>query len=336
MGIWQRFLLAAYCVLAVCSARAEIVPDFYTVNVPVADQSAPELQRAAASGLRELAVRISGRSDAERSTALASAFADAQRFLNQYRYERTGDGWSAQLKFAPDSVERLLRNAGLPVWGADRPVLRAWLVLDEGQSRRIVDDAAPFASALRAQALRRGVPLQLVSAYVGVSVDDIAQLDLAKLQTTAQGRVPVLLLGRIAQTDNGASGNWLLAANGQQFSADNRSDTVNGLLAANMDRLIDQLSAQYAATSAASEGVLLQVVGIANFDDYAQLLNYLQRIGLIKRATPVLVRADEVQLQLKLQGTPEQLARHFALENKLTLDTAAAAGSLSYRWTAAK
>jgi hypothetical protein len=347
MSNWRRFMLAAYCAVSIVGARAEIVPDLYTVGVPVADQSASELQRAASAGLREIAVRISGRSDAERQSRLAAAFPDAQRLLSQYRYERNGDGWSAQLKFAPESIERLLRGAGLPVWGADRPVLRAWLVLDDGQSARFINDASPLAAAVRAQAQRRGVVVQLPENVPGVAVDDVARLDVAKVQTAIGGRTPVLLIGRIEQAGTAFSGGWLLAANGQQFTAENRSDTANGLLAANFDRLIDQLSPQYAATAEGGDGVMMQVNGIATFDDYAALLNYLQRIALIKRASPVLVRNDEVLLQLKLQGTSEQLARQLALEtklvpeNKLAVDTQsigdpAASGTLSYRWSAPK
>jgi len=59
----------------------------------------------------------------------------------------------------------------------------------------------------------------------------------------------------------------------------------------------------------------------------------LQRVSLIKRAQPMIVRNDEVQLYLNLRGTAEQLTRQFALENKLTpID--AATNTLSYRWSA--
>lgn len=335
MRNWRQWLMAIACGMAAMVARAEIVPELYTVNVPVADQTAAELQRAAGTGLRELAVRITGRSDAERSSALASAFADAQRLLTQYRYERSGDGWSAQLKYASSSVDQLLRNANLPVWGPDRPVLKAWLVINDGQGARFIDDAAPISASLRAQAQRRGVLLHLPTDFSGVTADDVARLDLTTVQAATQGRAPVLLLGRIEQNGNSFSGPWLLAANGQQVNAEQRAESLPEYLAANFDRLIDALSAQYATTAAGSEGVILSVSGVSRYEDYAALLSYLQRISLIKRAQPMIVRDDEVQLQLNLRGTAEQLTRQFALENKLTpLD--AATNALSYRWSVSR
>lgn len=335
MRNWRQWLMAIACGMAAMVARAEIVPELYTVNVPVADQTAAELQRAAGTGLRELAVRITGRSDAERSSALASAFADAQRLLTHYRYERSGDGWSAQLKYASSSVDQLLRNANLPVWGPDRPVLKAWLVVNDGQGARFIDDAAPISASLRAQAQRRGVLLHLPTDFSGVTADDVARLDVTTVQAATQGRVPVLLLGRIEQNGNSFSGPWLLAANGQQVNAEQRAESLPEYLAANFDRLIDALSAQYATTAAGSEGVILSVSGVSRYEDYAALLSYLQRISLIKRAQPMIVRDDEVQLQLNLRGTAEQLTRQFALENKLTpLD--AATNALSYRWSVSR
>jgi uncharacterized protein len=336
MSNWRQWLMAIACGMAAIVARAEIVPELYTVNVPVADQTAAELQRAAGTGLRELAVRITGRSEAERSSALASAFADAQRLLTQYRYERSGEGWSAQLKYASFSVDQLLRNANLPVWGADRPALKAWLIIiNDGQGARFIDDAAPIAAALRAQAQRRGVMLHLPTDFASVTADDVARLDVTKVQAATQGRAPVLLLGRIEQNGNSFSGPWLLAANGQQVNAEQRAESLQEYLAANFDRLIDALSAQYATTAAGSEGVILSVSGISRYEDYAALLSYLQRISLIKRAQPTIIRDDEVQLQLNLRGTAEQLTRQFALENKLTpID--AATNALSYRWSVSR
>ncbi len=43
MRNWRQWLMAIACGMAAMVARAEIVPELYTVNVPVADQTAAEL-----------------------------------------------------------------------------------------------------------------------------------------------------------------------------------------------------------------------------------------------------------------------------------------------------
>lgn len=95
-------------------------------------------------------------------------------------------------------------------------------------------------------------------------------------------------------------------------------------------------TASDAGLSGSAESVVLHVAGIENFDDYAALLNYLTRLAPIKSASPVQVFNDEVTLQLKLQGGVEQLARQFAVENRITpavpIESTTSATTLQYRW----
>jgi hypothetical protein len=87
-----------------------------------------------------------------------------------------------------------------------------------------------------------------------------------------------------------------------------------------------------------AEAITLRVAGIGSFDDYAGLLNYLARITSIKAANPILVANDEVTVQLKMQGTVDQLVQQLALENRLTptvpADGAVVSQPLQYRWSA--
>ncbi len=343
-------LLLGYVLIALATrTQAEIVPDLYAASVPVAEQSQSELQRAASAGLRELAVRLSGRSSAASDPALASLFANATRYLDQYRYERnTGSDapWLAQLRFGAASIDGELRKAGLPVWGSNRPALQALLVIDDKGTRAMIDDNSPFANTLREQWHRRGLVLHLpphansISSAGAVNVDDVAQLDVAKVGASAKEHADGLLLGHIVLAANGScDSHWLVNLGSQSFNADATGNTLSTCVANALDRLVDNFSAQYAiAANSSAEGIVLRVTGIANFDDYAAVLNYLRRLAAIKNAQPVSLRNDELLLQLKVEGSTEQLARQLALENRLTpTDNTASTPlpvTLSYRWAA--
>ncbi|HEY3700146.1 MAG TPA: hypothetical protein VGK97_12480, partial [Spongiibacteraceae bacterium] len=100
-------------------------------------------------------------------------------------------------------------------------------------------------------------------------------------------------------------------------------------------------SPQYAvAANSAAEGIVLRITGVTSFDDYAAIVNYLRHLSLIKSASPVLLRNDELLLQLKIEGGTEQLTRQLALESRLApTDNPATAQTplpiaLSYRWSA--
>ncbi|HEY3699027.1 MAG TPA: DUF2066 domain-containing protein, partial [Spongiibacteraceae bacterium] len=284
--------------LAAQGTRAEIVPDLYAVSIPVSEQSTPELQRAAAAGLRELAVRISGRSDAARNPALSGLLASAARYLDQYRYERntgTDTPWLAQLRFAPGPIDNALRGAGLPVWGNNRPALQVWLAVDDGKSRNFVDDNSPVAGALREQLRHRGLLAHFPHDFSGVAIDDVWQLDAAKIQDAvkiqngaAHERADALLIGRINQMPNANwQGSWALNVSGKQFNAEGEGVSLSAYLAPTIDRIVDSFSPQYAvAANSAAEGIVLRITGVTSFDDYAAIVNYLRHLSLIKSASP--------------------------------------------------
>ncbi len=349
------WLLGCALIALTVRAQAEVVPDLYAASVPVAEQSQAELQRAAAAGLREIAVRISGRSSAANDPNLAPLFANAMHYLDQYRYERnaaTDMPWLARLRFGAALIDNTLRAAGVPVWGNNRPALQVWLVLDDGRSRNFVDAASPLADALREQFQRRGLVLHFPPDFSAATPDDIWQMQVTKLLdnaktagATAAEHADGYLIGRISQVPGGSwLGSWMLAINGQQFSAEGEGDSLPTFLAPTLDRLVDNFSVQYAvAANTAAEGFVLRITGIANFDDYAAAMNYLRHLGLIKAVSPVVLRDDEMLLQLKVEGSTEQLARQLALESRLTPEANDAntlkgtntplPATLSYRWS---
>lgn len=348
----QKYLRAAQAALLswVTLAGAETVPNLYQADVPVAEQSAAELRRAASAGLAEVLVRVSGRADAQRNPALAPALAGADRYLEQYRYERNPAAgsmpWLVRLNFAPDQSERLLRGAGLPVWGGNRPGVLALVVVDDGAGRNLVGDDSPVAAALREQARRRGLALHFplldgADAHA-LAGDDIWQLDAGRVGPALERYKPdALLLGRLTQSGGRWSGSWSLTVNDQHTDAEGEADSLSAALAPSIDKLADALASQYAVASsgAPSEGVLLRLIGIRNFDDYAHALAYLQRLEVVKSANPVQVEGEEVLLRLRIAGSAEQLARQLALDSRLqpqTAQTDSAAGDqsaqLQYRW----
>jgi hypothetical protein len=349
-------LSSALLILHSGAIHAQTTADLYAATVPVAEQSNAELHRAATIGLREVLVRISGQSDIARSPALGNALNDAERYLDQYRYERANSNepgalpWSARLRFSQNNVAQLLRGAGLPLWTGSRPILQVWLVADDGRGRQFVGEQAPLAAALREQAQRRGLALQFPNSFSAATLDDVWQLDASKLQATVPAGT-VLLVGRVAQVAGGRwLGAWALPTNaqtGQTIEGD--GDNLAAYLVPSIDRVADTLGRQYAVVAGAAgsagsaDGVVLRVGGIENFNDYAALLAYLRQLGAIKAANPLQVRGGEILLQIKLAGSAEQLARQLALDNRLAsepaIDTGAATTGplvLSYRWQAAR
>ncbi len=80
---------------------------------------------AAADALRQVVVRVSGRSVAAKDPALQSLYGDAAKYVQTFRSVAPGQ---VAVSFDPNLVEEALAKAGQPLWGRERP--QVLVVLD--------------------------------------------------------------------------------------------------------------------------------------------------------------------------------------------------------------
>ncbi len=157
-------LLAAALVLgaALSSAGADAaeVP-LYEVKVPMRGAGEAERGGAFAEAIKAVAVRVSGRRDAAANATITAA--DPARHVQRYA---SGTDQTLTVGFDDASVDRLLQQAGLTFWAAERPLT---LVDANADDRSAAIDAAQWrglpiawqAGAVAigpAQAVLRGTP----------------------------------------------------------------------------------------------------------------------------------------------------------------------------------
>lgn len=87
--------------------------------------------------------------------------------------------------------------------------------------------------------------------------------------------------------------------------------------------------------SAENQVYALQASGVVSFADYAQLLDYLARIGGVSSVQPQRVEADRVTVSFRFAGSVDRLANQLAQDGLMSVDTAIGVGNpgeLRYRW----
>jgi len=113
-------LLAAVLVLGTllpgADAQAAEVP-LYEVKVPLGGTSEAERAAAFAEAMRAVAVRVSGRREAAANATVTAA--DPARHVQRYA---SGSDKTLTVGFDGASVDRLLQQAGLTFWAAERPL----------------------------------------------------------------------------------------------------------------------------------------------------------------------------------------------------------------------
>lgn len=125
----------------------------YEVKVPLKGTTEADRGAALAEAMKAVAVRVSGRRDAAANATVTAA--DPARYVQRYA---AGSDRTLKVGFDGASVERLLQQAGLTFWAAERPLT-------------LVDVVAEDRSAALEAAEWRGLPIAWQSGAVATGPD---------------------------------------------------------------------------------------------------------------------------------------------------------------------
>jgi hypothetical protein len=331
-------------------ALAVIVENLYRADVEVEDHSVPALQRASREGLAQVLVKVSGGRGVLDNAQVKSALADNRRYLQRYQYLRVEDsGLNLQMHYDPQLVTTLLKEAGQPLWTANRPSLLVWLVVDDASGRRYAsgDSHPQLIAELMAAFNRRGVPavfpLYDLEDARDVSIHDLWQLDaLTIYHASRRYDVATMLVGRMTALSDGRwMGDWLYLGDGERLASSFYGRDLPQLSASGVDFVADHLAQRYAVAAGQSQeaDVLVRVDALLSYTDYRQVVEYFEGIELIETAYPTHVDGTSMIFRLRSQANAEQLRRLFALNGRLRIreaNTAQTVGDgveLVYQWT---
>jgi len=320
----------------------------YQAHVAVAGQDPKALQQGLSQALAQVVVKVGGQKSLLQQPAVAAALREPNRFVLQFGYEAGTQGGAPQrlaASFQPDAIKQLLRGNGLPIWPENRPVVLAWLVIDDGAERSIVagDRRAEVAQQLKDAAQTRGIELRLP---LGDTEDKMAigENELWQLQRNAVEHASerygnnTILYGRLAINSSGKlQGNWQLLHLGAVRSFDGAGGDVGQYLQNGIDSVADWLATKYAVTTQAGGGgaVTLTVENIDSYPQYAAALNYLQKLEAISHVSVQRAHGSEVQFAATVSDMA-QFERMLALDHRLqplAADAAAAPAIHRYRWS---
>lgn len=127
MRVRIGMLALLLAVLPVVPATAALVEDLYAAEVPLQVRDAQAVDEAFLQALDRVLERVTGRRDVAEQPEAAGLRSRARSLVQQWSYTRQGL-WAM---FDPALLGGELRDAGLPHWGAERPLLLAWVAIDE-------------------------------------------------------------------------------------------------------------------------------------------------------------------------------------------------------------
>lgn len=317
------------------TAKAIEVENLYQGRVIVESRS-DEAEREAAFGeaLREVLIKVSGQRALLQQNRIATALNRPQDYVDSWSYN-SRDGLEGEslielrVSFAPESVRRLLANNDIALWPSNRPLTLVWVVAEDDSGRHRIlrqGDSQPLLAAVREEMRQRGMPVLLplmdLDDNRAVDVDRLWELDQEHIQMVSLRYAvdSILVLRVFTSLGSEYLGRSKYFFRSQAFEQELYATSLEELVQPAIDQAADELAGYYAVSLRGSEvgvSVSMQVDDVADLEDYAALLQYVESMTDVSAYSITRVAGDRVELELSTGGQTRQLVESIALGRRL-------------------
>lgn len=341
-------LLCVTLALFPATVFAVKVNHLYTVDLSVASQSEGVRQQAEKQGFLQVLVKLTGDPKIDGRAAVKQGLKNAGHFVQEFSYQPANDlvnPYILSLHYDPITIGGLLKQAGIALWGEERPLILVWLAStsDDRGTELIGAESRQnkMAHALLRQSQIFGLPLLFPTLDLAdtsqVTVDDVTQAAIPVLKDASK-RYPaakVLLIGKVHPTGDGYYSDWHLVTDDQDWhwtaTDKTEGDIATGILRQSMETL-----ARYygiSASNAAPTWIKLQVDNITARAQLAQLTDYIKQLPSVQQVQLAQVSGDSVELALQVRGSLEVFQQHTAMSDYLQLKSQDPVNKLLvYQW----
>ena len=306
-----RSYLAVGCLaLFGLSVQAETLSGLYQVREPVNGQGTEARAEATQNALSTLVLRLTGDPKAPQSAGLAALRKDPQQIISQFGFE-AGPPETVLVEFDPGSTERALRQAGLALWGSNRPAILGWWLNDCVGGSSLVGDGQSSAEPLRRAAQHRGLPLRLplgdLQEQLVATASNLEGKDPAPLREASERyAADALLAVHATEADGKWQGTWRLWLGDQREQGKVEGADQAALADAVMLAVSERLAPRFVVKPGASGEQLLEVQGM-NLERYATLGRLLEPFGARLQSV------DADRALYRVNGSAEQLRSQLSL-----------------------
>ena len=327
------------------SVRAEVA--LYEADVVWHEGDAAAREEAFRQALRQVLVKVTGQRHLGEPAQVELLVEYAQALVQQYELRTatvaSGDVTVQEprlwVRFDEAAVDRLVEDAGLPVWSRPRPALLVWLVARRDGVQRVAgsENDERIADILRQGAASRGVPLVLPLHDLedqGLSGPPELWID-AEAQIRAASRrygPGAVLIGRLDESILWEA-RWSLLLAGGVHRWSTEGQLLDLVVDEGIQEAIDALSVRYASSEPEMErpAVVVSVSGVHDFQAYVRAIRYLESLDAVNSVEVLGVVFGRVRLALELRSGVAGLRELLALGSTLAEDAGDLDGVLALR-----
>lgn len=316
------------------------------LDVDVASTASQE--QAFQQGMRALIIRLSGQASTPDKPAARELIANAGRYIQSFNQLADPARKRYQLSFNVQAVTQYLQQAGLPLWGINRPQTLVWLLLSSGRQQDIVSESdvkqspdtsgrsgawlAESAQSLQTTANARGLPVVLplmdMTDKRVVTTADIRAGFMENIKAASSRYDHDAIVSAFAENRGSRwEIRWQLDDNNSLDQWQSSASSLAAAVQQGMNTLVDRMAQDYALTegSAASQELLVEFNNVNQIRAYADISNYVDDLSLIKQAVPVLIDGSTLIYRLTVQGNAARLERSLLMSGFLRKANSSAA-----------
>lgn len=331
----KKFSLIHLLMLSILalSPSAQTGNMLYSSHIPVKSQDENELQQAMQQGFAQVIRRNTSMANALNNPLINKAMSNPQTYVIGFRYDKLTDTspdsphlFKLFFQFDEKAIKNLMNEAGLPIWGSNRPPLLVWWVIkSNGEPTLVNQETAPeIVALLNEQAQLRGIPLIFplldIQDNENIQPNDIwgFSLDRAKSASQRYGHENILL-GRSDFLNDFGESRCLLLLGAETLNAPATQGQLKSMLVQAIDFTADHIAQRYAVSKQGNTQTDIQLIvsDINNLQAFAALEQYFLQLDTVKTVSIGSIKNREVTVNLSLNTDIAQFEKIIQLDNKL-------------------
>ena len=356
----KRWLIGIFICWSLTASAGQAV-DLYRILVPVDDQTTESREIGIEIAFSKMLVKLSGNSQILQSPQLKPFLIDPKAFLDSVGFNQLTDAEAdiniatgLDVKFDRPSVDKLLKQAQLPIIPAIRPKFLVWLMVDDiVEGRRVLDESSAkqvqaedhffdlieaFDDSMQSRAISYFLPSYDLEDQLSLSAKDAWAMNIEAL-SNASRRYDAdgwFALRVFKASDGQIRGAWAYQEAGKRQMNDFYGDSMIDLISASVDQVLDALlQAHTYVPQLETDKLLVQIDGISSYENFQTALARIEQLELVEALQLYSVNEAELVVAIEINGGVEllhsDLIRSGLVKPYLSADNRSI-GRLTYRW----
>ena len=358
----KRIILCLFTCFGL-ACHAEEVSDLYQATVTVPDRTSLSKEAGINEAFAKVIIKLTGNSEVMQLPQLYPFLTDPRALMDAVGYsdliphdETQAPSIGLDVSFDQQLVDKLVRQAQLPILPSNRPRFLVWIIADDmAFGRRFInepiaqqtslDDYAPqLMNALDDAMKTRGIPYLLpiydLEDQLSLPLNQAWSLNTSLIASATQrykadGWFAIRLYTGSNEEIRGA---WIYESLGKRQLNDFRGSEIAVTMQSAIDDILDGLLEAFTYLPQLDTNQLLVQVGdVSSLKDYRSVLDFFKDLQIVDAVRLFSIEGEKLVLAIEIEGRADRLHGDLLRSGRLISEISEdqrSIGRLNYRWVA--